>query len=100
MITLRLFELTFKALVASRSCLLIIRSKPFTLLRYIDVPIHSQPPNTFISYQTKGYLAFERSLKTFVELNQEELDQCTRMVNTWLCPHVKVVHSGVQPKLD
>ena len=77
----------------------ITRSKPFTLLRYIDVPIHSQPPNTFISYQTKGYLAFERSLKTFVELNQEDLDQCTKMLSTWLCPHVKVVNSGVKPCL-
>merc|ERR1712044_146612 len=32
-------------------------------------------------------------------VDQEDLDQCTKMLSTWLCPHVKVVHSGVKPCL-
>ena len=77
----------------------ISRTKEYTLLKYIDVPIHSQPPNTFISYQTKGYLAIERSMKSFIELDQQEVDKCSSVDTTLLCPHVKVVHTGVQPCL-
>ena len=74
----------------------VARNQPYRLLRYVDAPIHSQPPNTFISYQTKPYLALEGNNKNFAELDQTELDQCSLMGKAKLCPTIKVVKSDVK----
>ena len=72
------------------------RAEPYKLLKYLDVPISTKYPDLFIMYDTKGYLALEDNHKTFAEINQQELDKCFPLEDTLLCPHIKIVNSGIK----
>lgn len=74
----------------------ITRTEPFRLLKYIDTPIRSRAPDLFISYDTAGFLALEGNRKAYAELDETDLNKCSSLGRIRLCPHVKVVTSGIK----